>query len=127
LVVSACRSATDGGPADAGTVETGVQGVTDVDVGCPATRDAGACPRRPLAARLRFVRRDRDVRDPERRTVEVRTGEDGAFTVELPPGRYDVVPDNLVGAPYPRAEPVTVEVHEGTLTVITVSFDSGVR
>jgi len=80
------------------------------------------CPRRPLAARLRFVRQDREAPD-----VEIRTRADGTFTVELPPGRYEVVPDNLTGAPYPRANPTTFEVHKGGLTPITVMFDSGVR
>jgi hypothetical protein len=93
-----------------------------VDAGCPPAPDATACPRRPLAARLRFLRLDYDAPP-----VEIRTGDDGTFTVELPPGRYEVVPDNLTGAPYPRADRMTVEVREGTSTRITVAFDSGVR
>jgi hypothetical protein len=121
-MTSGCASATEGGSADDRTERTGVRGVTDVDGGCPPTRDTETCPRRPLAARLRFVRQDRDAPD-----VEIRTRADGTFTVELPPGRYEVVPDNLTGAPYPQAHRMTLEVHKGRFTPLTVMFDSGVR
>jgi hypothetical protein len=123
LTASACSGREDGrGSIDEQASSSGVKGVTDVDIGCPPSPDATPCPRRPLAARLRFIRRDRDAPD-----VEVRTGEDGTFTVELPPGRYEVVPDNLTGAPYPRADRMTVEVRQAEFTTITVMFDSGVR
>jgi hypothetical protein len=116
LAVAACGSA--GSPEATGVLT----GVTDVDAGCPPTPDAGACPRRRLPALLRVVRLDHIRSD-----VEVRSAEDGTFRVELPAGRYEVVPENLTGTPYPRADPTTVEVREGTSTRITVAFDSGVR
>jgi hypothetical protein len=122
LAVSACGGTADRGPGDGTDGSSGVTGVTDVDVGCPPAPDAGSCPRRPLAAQLRFVRQDHSRPD-----VVVRTGEDGTFTVDLPPGRYDVVPDNTTGAPYPRAGPTAVEVRQGVVTTLTVAFDSGVR
>ena len=121
LTTSACGGS-DGAPSDDRGGAGGVRGVTDVDVGCAPSAGTTTCPREPLRARLRFVRQDR--RAPE---VEVRTGEDGTFAVELPRGRYEVVPENLAAAPYPRADRLTVEVHEGEFTTITVTFDSGVR
>jgi hypothetical protein len=118
LVASACGGSAD----DGGTGSSGVRGTTDVDAGCPPSPATTACPRRPLAARLRFVRQDRSAPD-----VVILTGPDGAFTVDLPPGRYELVPDNLTGAPLPRADRRTVEVHQGEFTRVTVEFDSGVR
>jgi hypothetical protein len=122
LTASACTSTTDRDSTEDQAGRSGVNGVTDVDVGCPPSPDATSCPRRPLAARLRFIRQDRNAPD-----VEIRSGEDGTFTVELLPGRYEIVADNLTGTPYPRAERMTVEVHEDEFTPITVMFDSGVR
>ena len=121
-MASACSSRTDRDPPDDQVGRSGLEGVTDVDVGCPVSPDATPCPRRPLAARLRFIRQDRDA--PE---VEVHSEDDGTFTVELDPGRYEVVPDNVTRTPYPRADPITVEVRPGEFTSITVPFDSGVR
>jgi hypothetical protein len=123
VTTSACGRATnDHSPVDDQAGPTGIKGITNVDAGCPPSPDATPCPYRPLAARLRFIRQDRDAPD-----VEMRTGDDGTFTVELPPGRYHVEPDNLTGAPYPYANPLTVEVRRGEFTTITVNFDSGVR
>jgi hypothetical protein len=123
LTTSACgRAADDHSSVDDQARPTGVKGVTNVDAGCPPSPDATPCPHRPLDARLRFIPQDHDAPD-----VEVRTGEDGAFTVELPPGRYLVEPDNLTGTPYPYANPLTVEVRRGEFTTIIVTFDSGVR
>jgi hypothetical protein len=101
---------------------SGVRGVVVVDAGCPPTAGERACPTGPLAARLRFVA---EGGGPPAR--EVVSGPDGTFSVVLPPGRYDVLPDNEAGALYPRADPATVEVHEGRFTELTIRFDSGVR
>jgi len=122
LAASACGSAINPGSTNGQGRSSGVNGVTNVDVGCPPSPDATSCPRRPLPARLRFT-----GHDPSATDVEIRTAEDGTFTVELPPGRYEVVPDNLTGTPYPRADHLSVEVREKQFTSITVMFDSGVR
>lgn len=123
LATSACGRATDGHDAiDNSGGPTGVKGVTRVDGGCPPSPDATPCPYRPLAAELRFIRQDVDASE-----TEIRTSDDGTFSVELPPGRYRVEPDNLTGAPYPDAHPQTVDVVAGEFTTITVTFDSGVR
>jgi hypothetical protein len=122
LTTSACGRASNKRDPDEQGGPTGVNGVTNVDAGCPPSPDATPCPHQPLAAQLRFIRQDVDA--PE---VQIRTGDDGTFSVELSPGRYRVEPDNLTGAPYPDAHPRTVEVSAGQFTTITVTFDSGVR
>jgi hypothetical protein len=108
----------DGGSGGA----SGVRGVVVVDAGCPPTAADPACPTGPLAARLQFV-----AADDGARAGAVDTGADGTFSLALPPGTYEVRPDNLAGTPYPRADPVTVVVEEGRFTEVTVRFDSGVR
>jgi len=122
LLATACNNTTDHGPADGAPARAGIKGVTNVDVGCSLTRRPSPCPRLPLPARLRILRQDRTA--PE---VQTQSGSDGAFAVDLHPGRYHVVPENLTGSPYPRAAPLTVEVPKGTFTEITIPFDSGVR
>ena len=122
LTGGACaRDAGDGPDGDPGA-GSGVRGVTVVDAGCPPTVEQPACPTGPLAARLEFV-----AEGASEPTAAVDTAPDGTFSVDLAPGSYDVVPENLTGAPYPRADPVTVEVRPGSFTELTVRFDSGVR
>ena len=122
LILAGCNNAADGDPTDGGTSKTGIAGVTDVDVGCPVTRDSTPCPRQPLPARLQIMREDRSAPP-----LQIETGKDGGFEVELRAGRYRVVPENLAGTPYPKARPLTVEVTDGRVTSIKVPFDSGVR
>ncbi len=120
-VAAGCDGAADREPTGR-TPDSGVSGVTLVDVGCPPSPDATDCPTRPLAARLRVVPRDAD-----RPEVDVRTGSDGRFRVPLTPGTYELVPENLTGGPYPRGDRVEVEVRPGEYTAVSVPFDSGVR
>lgn len=112
----------DGGADGDGGTGSGVRGVTVVDAGCPPTVEQPACPTGPLAARLTFV-----AEGAEEPAAEVETGPDGTFSVVLPPGSYDVLADDLAGAPYPRADPMEVQVRPGRVTELTVRFDSGVR
>lgn len=101
---------------------SGVTGTTVVDVGCPTLATGQTCPTRPLAARLEFSPAGAD--GP---SVAEETGEDGEFTVDLPPGTYELVPTVPGGGPLPSAEPMTVTVQDGEYTEVTVLFDSGVR
>ena len=122
LAGSACVAEAARRPARESVGHSGVRGITVVDEGCPPLPTQSACPSHPFPARLRFVRKDLTV--PE---VDVRSREDGTFTVRLAPGSYDLLSENLSRAPYPQADPMTVEVPEDRFTVITVPFDSGVR
>lgn len=121
-----------GGPAtpatSAGTASSspagasGVQGRAVVDAGCPVLRDQTPCPDRPLQARI-------VVTDAEGATVvkEQVTTADGAFRVDLPPGRYRLSGTNLAGAPVPIAAARPFVVEPGAFVTVQLDFDSGVR
>jgi Carboxypeptidase regulatory-like domain len=101
---------------------SGVQGRTVVDAGCPMVRDDSGCPERPLAARITVTTQGHDAT-----VATATTGPDGTFRIPLPPGDYTLHPANLTGAVLPASGPQEVTVHAGQYTTITVPFDSGVR
>jgi hypothetical protein len=109
-------------PATGTRPQSGIEGRTMVDGGCPPARDTSPCPDKPLRSRLTVLRADSG------RTVATTTSDgNGHFRIPLPPGHYVVRPDNLTGAVVPIAQPLTVTVAAGRYTVITISFDSGIR
>lgn len=87
---------------------------------CPVEVAGSPCPDAPLAAGI-------DVTQNGELVSTIRSGEDGRFSIDLPPGEYvlEGVEPNP-GAP-PTAKPlaVTVSVHE--YTEVTFLFDSGIR
>lgn len=122
LAATGCERAADHAT-DAGRLPaSGISGLTVVDIGCPTLTTASSCPTQPIGARLQFTRQDSGVA-----VVELQTADDGTFTVELPPGRYQILPSNLDGAPLPSAEPLAVDVVDGQFTQLTIQFDSGIR
>lgn len=121
LAVSAlagCSSGNGGNRAD----ETAIRGVTMVDGGCPAARANSPCPDRPIAAHL-------TVTDPADQRVVARVTTDpyGRFRLALQAGKYTIHPTNTTGAVVPIAAPVDVTVSAGSVTDVTIHFDSGVR
>jgi hypothetical protein len=92
---------------------------------CPVERDPPDpdCAERPVAgAELRVVAIEGGAE-----VATVTTGADGAFSVELPPGRYRVVAQPVAGL---MAAPAPVEV---TLVAgqspgpIVLAYDTGIR
>ena len=59
--------------------------------------------------------------------ARVRTGPDGRFQVDLPPGEYLVTAASAEGRAYPRVQEEPVRVSAGNVAKITVRFDSGLR
>jgi hypothetical protein len=74
---------------------------------------------KPYAATIVIKRTDGSV------VAQVRSGEDGRFTVKLTPGTYVLEPQN--GQPLPRAETQQVTVSPHTFTEVSVAYDSGIR
>ncbi|MET8762901.1 hypothetical protein [Lentzea sp. NPDC004782] len=102
--------------------DSGVEGTTMVDGGCPPARDAPPCPDKPLSARLKVTRAGSDEA-----VATVTSGEDGRFRIALAPGDYTLHPANLAGTPLPIAQPVPVHVDANRFTTVEVAFDSGIR
>lgn len=110
------------GQGPAAPQDSGVEGVTMVDGGCPPARDAPPCPDKPLSARLEVTRAGSDEA-----VVAVNSGDDGRFRIALEPGDYTLHPANLAGTPLPIAQPIDVHVVANRFTTVEVPFDSGVR
>lgn len=104
------------------TAESGVQGRTMVDGGCPVVIENSPCPARPIPSRITILR----VGSGAAVTV-VTTDAAGRFRVTLPPGGYLLKPANLAGTAFPRGTPVEVTISSGHYTVLTVWFDSGIQ
>ena len=96
--------------------------MTVVDTGCPVLPAGSTCPQTPLPARVVVL----DAGTQER-VAEVRSGADGLFEVEVPPGRYELRGENLTGTPVPVALPISATVSTGRFTEVRIEFDSGVR
>ncbi|MEA2299092.1 MAG: hypothetical protein QOF77_2028 [Solirubrobacteraceae bacterium] len=81
------------------------------------------CAPRPLAVTLHLRALGR--RGP---VIGVRSGADGRFRVVLSPGSYRLhaLPRPGSTLPRPPAE-LTVKVHAGRFTSVTISYDSGIR
>lgn len=102
--------------------DSGIDGRTMVDAGCPVIRLGTPCPERPLSARITVTSAAGGG------TVATVTSDaDGRFRVALPPGTYTLHPANLLGSPVPLAMPKTVNVTAGHYTTVEIPFDSGVR
>ncbi|MEJ3744155.1 carboxypeptidase-like regulatory domain-containing protein [Actinomycetes bacterium KLBMP 9797] len=94
-----------------------------VDTGCPVL-EAGvsSCPRVPQQAEIAVF-----AADSGKPITTVRTGEDGRFAIDLPPGSYELRGKNVSGQPFPTAMPVPVVIDPGQYAEISLEFDSGVR
>lgn len=79
------------------------------------------CEDRPVAgATLLIVDQDGE------RVASVTTGDDGRFTLDLPPAVYEVRPqpvDGIMGT----APPATVTVASDEPAEVTISYDTGIR
>ncbi|MEV0804874.1 carboxypeptidase-like regulatory domain-containing protein [Micromonospora sp. NPDC050200] len=125
IMPTGCARDRSSGPSaqvTAASSDSGIEGRTTVDGGCPVIRDNSPCPDAPLSARLTVTRQGFDV--PVASTT---SDSDGRFRLPLPPGRYVVHPSNLTGGIHPAAAPIEVQVSSGAYTTVTVPFDTGIR
>jgi hypothetical protein len=99
-------------------LDSGITGLVTLGPISPVERP-GVPNERPYAATIIVKRTDGSV------VAQVRSGEDGRFTIKLPPGAYVLEPQN--GQPLPRAEAQQVTVLPHAFTEVTVAFDSGIR
>ncbi len=105
----------------AATAGAGIEGTVTVGPTCPVVRLDAPCPDRPLQAEV-------SVRDGSGREVtRFRSGPDGRFRVDLPPGTYQLLGISPGPSGFPRPTPTTATVGAGRYTHVDVAFDSGIR
>ncbi len=111
-----------GEPTQAVGEGSGIEGVVTLGPTCPAVEIGKECPSRPFETNLsiREVSSDRIV-------ATVRSGPDGRFRVDLPPGAYIVEPPEVKVIAAPRAKPLRVTVEMNRYTRVELKFESGVR
>jgi hypothetical protein len=100
---------------------TGIQGIVQVGPTCPVERLNSPCPPRPLSATI--VVRDKNGAEVAR----FHSGADGRFRVDVLPGTYTLVGQNVGSGFLPRPIPTSVSVTQGSYAYVTVDYDSGVR
>jgi hypothetical protein len=122
-LVAAVVVAAAGCQAPAGDARGHVSGVALAGPTCPVVTDPpqSGCEDRPVAdATLLVVSQEGDE------VARVTTGDDGRFTLDLPPGVYEVRPqpvDGIMGtAPAVRVTVATDEPAE-----VTIAYDTGIR
>jgi hypothetical protein len=87
----------------------------------PVEQIGGQSNARPYAAII-------DVATPDGDVVEtVESGSDGAFSVRLPAGSYQLVPRSPEDSPLPYAAPLDTTIVAGKTTKVQIAYDSGIR
>lgn len=87
---------------------------------CPVVQAGSPCPDRPWQGTVR-------VSTPSGLVVAETTTDrlDGAFSLPLGPGTYDVIPVTLDGPPTAKSR--RVQVTDGAWTTVALRVDSGIR
>lgn len=115
LLAGACaRSSSSPGSGD-----SGIQGTVLLGPTCPVETIEHPCPDRPIVAEVIVSSTD------GRKVAGVRSGDDGRFSVSVPPGDYVITVGELQGIRF--AKPLSVRVPDGGFVEVTVSVDSGIR
>ncbi len=118
LVLLSLAAACAKGPA--ASSDSGIEGIVLLGPMCPVEMQDSPCPDKPLSAEIEVMRGGDLV-------TTMTSGEDGRFSVAVPPGEYVLKPvsPNPNGLPVGRPLSVAVKAHE--FTDVTVMFDSGIR
>jgi hypothetical protein len=88
---------------------------------CPAAQSGTQCPDRPFEADLTIL----DLLGEE--VARGKSGADGIFRIDLPPGEYVLVPEQPFPDLPPFASPIEFEIKPGEYIELDIRYDSGVR
>jgi len=99
---------------------SGIVGLVTIGPMCPVVREDEPCPDQPYQATI--VVQDESGSEVAR----VESGEDGRFSVSVPPGSYALVPQSPESR-LPYAGEYQVEVPAGGYPYVHVEYDSGIR
>ena len=108
-------------PNQGGTGQTGIWGTVTLGPLWPVVRTDQPCPDEPYEATLLVF----DASGCQ--VTSVHSGDDGTFSVALPPGTYRIAPQSPAGSPLPRSSELNVIVLSGAWLVVEVSYDTGIR
>jgi hypothetical protein len=112
-LVAACA------PSPTPALTSGLEGQVLIGPMCPVVQQGTPCPDQPYQATL-------VMEDTRRQPVaEITTDAAGRFQVPLPPGDYVIVPQSPDG--FTRAAEQSVTVLANQFTLVTITYDSGIR
>jgi len=108
-------------PAPTGTpAPSGIEGQTLMGPACAGpVRIDTPCPDTPIQTTITVLNASVE------QVTQVKSDEQGLFTLLLPPGTYTLQPEPL--NILQRAEPITVTVTAGAFVSVTITYDSGIR
>jgi hypothetical protein len=98
--------------------DSGIRGIVLLSPTCRDPAAAATPCVRPYVARLAILDSDGN------KVADVESGQDGRFSVTLPPGDYVITPAPG-GDPFPTGQPVPVSVVADEYTDVEVDYDSG--
>lgn len=103
---------------------SGIQGIVMSGPTCPVMQypPDPKCDDKPIMTNISVYRSS----DTSRSIAMLESGEDGTFSVSLPPGEYVVMAGSF-GVPFPRCSDTNVTVGTSGYSEITVSCDTGIR
>ena len=101
---------------------TGIHGTVTLGPTCPVEKVGEPPCVTPYAATLVITSAEDDSV-----VARVSSGPDGAFSVDVPPGDYVIIPAARQQSVADSATPVDVTVEAGAYTEIEVSYDTGIR
>jgi hypothetical protein len=111
------------GPSSVGAGKTGIRGLATAGPVCPVERNPPdpSCAPRPVAGATIIIRDGSGAQ-----VAAAVSGADGAFFVELQPGAYVVDPLPVPGL-MGTAVRQSVSVAAGSMTVVQLDYDTGIR
>jgi hypothetical protein len=101
------------------TIDSGIEGQVWIGPTCPVVQIDNPCPDKPYQTTL-------TVLSPNgKRIANYQTEADGTFHLSLAPGDYILRPESPGGIPHAPEQAFTVL--QGQITLLTVTYDSGIR
>jgi hypothetical protein len=105
----------------AGQSTSGIRGTVTIGPTCPGPARPDQQCTQPYSATLIVTRQDGT------QAGQITSGEDGRFSIDLPPGDYTIAPQVDSQQRLPRAASVEVTVQPGEYAEVSIDFDTGIR
>lgn len=107
-------------PPTATPAPSGIEGQTLMGPACPGpVRVDTPCPDTPVQATLTILNLAGE------QVTQIKSDEQGRFTLRLPPGTYTLQPEPLNAVQH--GMPISATVTAGEMLSVTITYDSGIR